>query len=432
MIFGTDGIRGKMGVAPLDETTIRKLGHVLGQWLGYDAAIVIGSDTRASCSAIATWLTHQLGVRTIDDLGVVPTPVVAYETKARGARLGIMITASHNPAGDNGIKFFDDQGLKIPYKLAQAWSAAVAAAPEPPPAQAPLTRAAEPVHYQNLVLEHFSAADFQGMRLGFDLANGAAFQLVPALCRALEIDAVFLADQPDGSNINQNVGAMHPQKLSSYVSQQRLDLGFAFDGDGDRLVLVAPDQIHGDIALYLLHRILREEGTRVSAVVGTIMCGLGLERCLETEGLELLRTPVGDQNVLAEMVASDLPLGGEPSGHLIQGDLFPAGDGFLAALRLARGLRRNPDLLSAARAAVPIYPYFEKAVPVARKPPIDSLPELQTAIDTLQAEVSAHGRLIVRYSGTEPKLRLYLEAPDLTPYRPALATIEDLIARRLT
>jgi len=432
MIFGTDGIRGRMGVPPLDGPTIRKLSRVIGAWLGEGAPVVIGRDTRASSQELAAWITGHLGPRLIADLGVVPTPTVAYETKARGARLGIMITASHNPAGDNGLKFFDSLGLKIPYSLAWTWSAAATEAAEPPPGPVPPTTPAAPDHYRSLVLRHFLPADFSGLRLGFDLANGATVKLIPEITGLLGIEATFLAANPDGFNINRDAGAMHPGTLASMVKGRDLDFGFAFDGDGDRLVLVAPDPVHGDIVLYVLAHILQREGIPITTLAGTIMCGLGLERCLRAEGVDLLRTPVGDQNVLAEMVARDLPLGGEPSGHLIQADLFAAGDGFLAALRLARGLRRHPDLLPAARERVAIYPYYEKALPVLRKPPLATLPDLQAAIGELRDSLSTDGRLIVRYSGTEPKLRVFLEAPDLAPPRAALTAIEKIIARQLT
>ena len=430
MIFGTDGIRARVGHYPLVRETIEALSATLNQWLPQPANVVMGRDTRLSSPEIQNWITAHLSSARVWDLGVVPTPVVAYETKARGADLGIMITASHNPAPDNGLKFFDGQGLKIQYQQARAWSAALEDNP-PLTGSPPSVTEDSPSNYRKFILQHFKAQDFSGVRMGFDLAHGAGFETVKQLCADLEIDAVFSGDGPNGSNINDGVGALHPQALEALVGKHQLQVAFALDGDGDRLTVAAPGFIHGDHVLYALYEIYRQEQLPVPQVVGTILCGLGLERALEKQGAKLIRTPVGDQNVLAELTARGLLLGGEPSGHLIQSDLFPAGDGFLGALRLAKALKKHPDLFGETQRAVPLFPVLETSYRVRAKPPLESIDDIQQAAGHLRQTMGTSGRLILRYSGTEPKLRLFVEAPDLNPLQRGVDSLETAIERTL-
>ncbi len=431
MIFGTDGIRARMGEAPLDQDTITKLSRVLRDALGAEATIVLGTDTRASCRDLRAWITAHLGGLFIHDLGIVPTPVVAFETRARGADLGIMITASHNPAEDNGLKFFDRTGLKLDYDQARLWSERVAAMQPVKIEQPPQTTTCAADNYLAFLRQHFKPADFAGLRAVFDLAHGAATHLAPEILRLLEVDAETIGAQPDGHNINQACGALHPEALSAHLRASGRSLGFALDGDGDRLVVCAPEPVPGDVVLYAMLEAYSLDRPVPRALVGTIMCGMGLEKALEARGIQLVRTPVGDQHVLAEMVAKGHHLGGEPSGHLIQADLFPAGDGLLAALRLARGLARRPDLLTQAAAAVPQFPVYEKALKVRHKPPLQSLTQVSAALAALERLVGGAGRVIVRYSGTESKLRIYVEGPDLSPWRAAIAALETAIAEEL-
>lgn len=431
MIFGTDGIRARVGQAPMDRTTIEKLSAVLFDWLPSKSRIVLGSDTRASGSQVNQWLLSSLDNTEVLDLGVVPTPVTAYETQAKGAHLGVMITASHNPAADNGLKFFDHRGLKISYDLAKTWSAQIQSH-NPSPTRPAASTAQKPDSYQRFILDHFRPEDFSGLHLGFDFAHGAGTGLLPELYSQLQMKIRPIGNRPDGHNINRGVGALHPQALITLTQEEGLDAGFALDGDGDRLQVVAEGQaIPGDVVLYALYRLFRQEGLEIPAVVGTIMCGMGLEQTLAKEGVQLIRTPVGDQNVLAELVARNLLLGGEPSGHIIQGDLFPAGDGFLAALRLARAMSRQPELWRQAIAAVPMFPVYEKAYPVRHKPGLETVPGFNEWRNQLESKLHQRGRLIVRYSGTEPKLRLFLEADQLAPYREAIAAFEHLVEKEL-
>lgn len=424
MIFGTDGIRATMGKAPLDQRTIETLSHVIRESLPDGATVVIGGDTRASRETLVQWITVHFGGLRILDLGIVPTPVVAFETAFREAHLGIMITASHNPAADNGLKFFDHEGLKLPFEQAAAWSDAVESRlTETLPATAKPARIAQDADgYRRFIAGRFMGQSLGHLPVTFDFAHGAAAHFGQELVSALGIDADFLGVSPDGTNINAGLGALHTDRLASHLEQNNRQLGFALDGDGDRLILVAPGEhgmqmIHGDVVLYALAQALRHRGETIDAVVGTILCGKGLEDALGTQDIRLIRTPVGDQNVLAKMVEEDLLLGGEPSGHLILSTLFRAGDGLLAALFLLQALQEQPDLLRKAQAAVPLYPTLERALPVREKPPLAEVPAIQRAQSDLAQQLDGEGRLIVRYSGTEPKLRLYMEAPSLDAYQ---------------
>ncbi|CAM2064291.1 hypothetical protein SCOR_02910 [Sulfidibacter corallicola] len=432
MIFGTDGLRARMDSYPLTREIIEKLSQVLKAWLPDGAEVVLGHDSRRSCATIRDWITSAMDGLRVWDLGLVPTPAVAFETRARGAQLGIMITASHNPAHDNGLKFFDGEGLKIRYDQAKAWSDAVLALdPRQCEGSADLVRT-QPTHYRSFLEETFGDTDFSQTPVAFDLANGAGSELVPPLLKALGIKAQILGATPDGDNINAGIGALHPETLHRTVVASGYLAGFALDGDGDRLIVVDRDgPLHGDLVLYALRKVMVAEGADIDTVVGTIMCGKGLEQSWASQGVALKRTPVGDQNVLAKLIEDDLLLGGEPSGHLLQCDLFPAGDGVLGALRLLRALTRTPDLLARARAEVPMYPVFENAYPVRHKPKLLTQPKTWSAMERLDAALADQGRLIVRYSGTEPKLRVFLEAPDLAPFKAGLAQLESAIAEEL-
>ena len=418
MIFGTDGLRATVGETPLSGPTIVRLSQVLREDLGHGARVVIGRDTRSSCNQLFQWITQQFSGISVLDLGVVPTAAVAYETRQHKAKLGIMITASHNPSSDNGYKFFDKTGLKIKYTQAQNWSDRVLAMEETPLPNPPNPIVQAPNGYRSLIRDQFKPEHFKGLRVAFDFAHGATTGIGEELITGLMPGAIFMGDFPNGTNINAGVGALHPEALTEVVQSKNLDIGFAFDGDGDRLVVVDADGVcHGDVLLYALKQVMVAEGLALNDVVGTILCGLGLEERLAEEDIRLHRTPVGDQNVLARMVEGKFHLGGEPSGHLIQADLFPAGDGLLAALRLARALRGNRGLLKQARERVPLYPVFEKAYPVRHKPSLDSLAPVQDALAQIERSVGKHGRIILRYSGTEPKIRVFVEANDLAPHQ---------------
>ncbi|MCB1049718.1 MAG: hypothetical protein KDC71_03895 [Acidobacteria bacterium] len=434
MLFGTDGIRAKMGQAPLDAETIQRIGQLLLHTYGPGGKIVVGSDTRGSCQQLKHWLFDGFPFENILDLGVVPTPVVAFETRARGAQLGIMLTASHNPPEYNGLKFFGPQGYKLPAETAQAWSDMVEndRVPHVQNGQ-PELHAATPEHYEKFLLSQFAQDQFKGQTLAWDLANGAGSTWVPNWVRPLMGLQPIVGDQPNGHNINLGFGALDVAHLSRLVREKGLAGGMALDGDGDRLVVVDAQgmAIHGDRVLYGLYRAMLEEGHLVKDVVGTILTGLGLESVFRLEGVSLHRTPVGDQYVLSHMLEHGLLLGGEPSGHLIQGDLFYAGDGFLAGLRLTRAMARNPHFWAEVNERIPLLPTFEKNVEVRVKPPLSTLRLVSAAAHQLERTMGEQGRLILRYSGTEPKLRVVVESGQLSRFQGEIEALLQAIQSEL-
>lgn len=434
MIFGTDGIRAEAGSPPLDAQTIRKLSGVLRSEFGPGVRVVCGRDTRRSGAQIHSWICHAWDGWELVDLGVVPTPVVAYETKARNAQLGVMLTASHNPAQYNGLKFFDGNGLKITRTVARRWSDQVEQMTSVPSPAAPHSIPAYPDAYRSMVTTHFGAEDFSGLTMAFDCANGACIHVAKQIAQDLKLDALFLGDAPDGTNINGHVGSLFPQAVARCVRDHDRHMGCALDGDGDRLVVVDAhgDVVHGDVLLYALSLCFEQEGLHLADVVGTILCGYGLERALDRRGMTLHRTPVGDQNVLATMQANGYLLGGEPSGHLIQGDLFPAGDGVLAALRLAKHLSRNPKLFQQAREQVPILPAYENAYVVRSKRPLNEVEPIKECVHALKQGLAGNGRLVLRYSGTEPKLRLWVESDQLSDVMGRIEQLERAIREVLS
>jgi len=425
-LFGTDGIRGEAGCFPLDETTVCAIGLALAEFAGPPGAgrILIGRDTRESGPWIADRLSQGLahgGVSAIHDLGVMPTPGLAYLTRARNYDLGIMISASHNPYRDNGIKLFSGRGFKIPddreleiERSIEAWRQA--------PAASACRGSAGPDDRESLAADYLAFLSRQAgnrlepLRVGLDVCNGAAFLMAPRLFRQIGATVTVINDRPDGRNINQDCGSQHLEGLTQTVKANSLDLGVAFDGDADRALFVTGSGkcLDGDHILYALSRDRKAKGALAGGqVVGTIMTNLALEKALAREGIPLIRTPVGDKHVLQAMRASGAVLGGEPSGHTILGDLHTTGDGLLTAVKLVElVVRRNAsldDLVSGYRP----FPQVLDGLWVSRKVPIDQSPELSRLIGDARAQLTDSGRMVVRYSGTEPLLRIMAEGREL-------------------
>lgn len=434
MIFGTDGIRGKVGRFPLDAATVLALSEVLRVFLGRRGRIVVGRDPRRFGDVLFDQLTRHLDSVEVWDLGVVTTPAVGAEARARNADLGVMITASHNPPEYNGLKFLDRHALKVSTDITATWSRDLEARTMPASGKPGRVIQDHARHYVKLLQEEFSAAELEGQRLGFDFAHGGASYLGREVLNALNVSAEIMGDRPDGGNINHGVGSLHPQRLGALVRECGLDVGFALDGDGDRLVVVdrRGDVIHGDVLLYALFHAVRERHPECCDLVGTIMCGKGLEVLLQEEGYRLHRTSVGDQNIIQHLVSHQLLFGGEPSGHIVLAHILPTGDGLLSALYLARHLRQYPDFLPWAVSRVPVFPTHERAIAVRHKPPLHTLPALQQAADALERRLGDEGRLIIRYSGTEPKIRLFVEARDLTPHQPLINALEAAVMEVLS
>jgi phosphoglucosamine mutase len=424
-LFGTDGIRAKAGTPPLDPPTVRRIGAALVRALprdpaaGDSARLLIGRDTRESGSWIERELAYGAGGAgaAVTSAGIVPTPAVAYLTRSIGYDAGVVISASHNPFEDNGIKVFSGRGEKFTERVEREVEAMVADASW----QVRDGEAAD-VPCEDLVgayLDHlravFPEAPRSPFRIAVDCANGATTTVAPALFKSLGFEAIVIGDTPDGRNINLRCGSTHPEALARTVIDQRLQLGIAFDGDGDRAIFVdhLGGIVNGDAVLLMCANQLRSERRlRGEAVVATVMSNIGLEIALRERGIELVRCAVGDKYVMEEMAARNLSLGGEQSGHVIFSDYLFTGDGLCTALNVLRTVALSGRTLADLASDLTTYPQVLLNVRVREKTDLATVPAVAAAIVRIESLLAGHGRLLVRYSGTEPLLRVMLEGRD--------------------
>jgi len=439
-LFGTDGIRARFGVPPLDpETVVRLIRHLargLPRPPDRPTQAVVGGDTRFSTPEIAAWVAAALeaeGVR-MRWAGVVPTPAVARLTLELGAQVGIAVSASHNPWEDNGIKLIDAAGLK--------WSREAEAALErsledPLPAGGRPADAAPTLlpdvdmelgarYVEALAAVAPGGEPLAGLRIALDAAHGAASTWAPVLYRRLGAEVEPVCDAPDGRNINRDCGSMHPEVAARATTAAAADLGLSFDGDADRVLLIdeAGEVRDGDAMLYLWARRLVERGELdPPRVVATSMSNLGLTRALADHGVEVVRCDVGDRAVVETMRREGIVLGGEQSGHLVHLDLSTTGDGMLTGLVLALEVAAAGRPVSALLAGFRRFPQVLENVRVTAQPPLETLPALAGEIEAVRRLLGKDGRLVLRYSGTEPLARVMIEGPEM-------ATVESL-ARRL-
>jgi phosphoglucosamine mutase len=423
-LFGTDGVRGRAGEHPLDAATVRRLGAALVRALPTkpDSAqlrptILIGRDTRESGVWIEQELAHGAageGAR-VTSAGVVPTPAIAYLTREHAFDVGVVISASHNPFEDNGIKVFSGRGEKFTERVEREIEAIVA-----DPAWAARPGPAQPVEWANLVgdyLDHLHAVLPDGMRvpgvrLAIDTANGATTPVAEPLFQRLGFATVAIGNAPDGRNINLDCGSTHPERLADTVVRQGCQLGVAFDGDGDRAIFADERGriVDGDAVLLMCARQLqRENRLKGNAVVATVMSNIGLEIAMRESGIDLVRCAVGDKYVMEEMLARDLSLGGEQSGHVIFSDYLFTGDGLCTALNVLRTMALTRRTLSALASDLTTYPQILLNVRVREKVDLTSVAPIAEVIKKVESHVAGQGRLLVRYSGTEPLLRVMLE-----------------------
>jgi len=420
-LFGTDGIRGVPGTPPLDDQTLFATGRALGDFLRREhgsAHALIGMDTRESGPHIAAVLAAGLekaGAST-EFAGVITTPGIACLVRQNDFQAGVVISASHNPYHDNGVKLFSHAGMKFPDAVEETLEAEILRLrPEQVSDRRPALVAnhARHVEYLDFLRSRMiDNANIAGLRVVLDCANGAAYQLGPELFRALNADVVATGVNPDGRNINAGCGSLHLEGLQKRVLAERARLGVAFDGDADRALFVSESGhvVNGDgvllaVARYLkAHQLLKDQ-----RVVATSMSNLGLERALAHEGISLARAAVGDRYVLEEMLKSGNNLGGEQSGHIIFLDDSPAGDGLLTAVKVAClvALRGSLGILVE---GLKDYPQKIVNVKVKSKPPLDSLPDVVRALAQAEAALGDNGRIVLRYSGTEPLARVMVEA----------------------
>ena len=428
-LFGTDGIRGEAGAPPLDDETVSRIGAALVDALvdaemGPPISIAVGCDTRASSPEIVRALAGGVaasGGRT-RFAGVVPTPAVAYLVALIDADAGVVVSASHNPWTDNGIKIFSAEGRKLPDAVEIDIERRIATSAASPPAEVhrDLLLGADYVAHLVRSLPH----RLDGLKVVIDAANGAAFEVAPAAFRAAGAEVVARNVAPDGRNINEGCGALHPEGMTRAVIETGASLGIALDGDADRII-VADDTgtiLDGDDVLYLWTLELEREGRKPEAVVGTVMSNWGLERALRDMGVLLIRAAVGDRYVVEEMERSGALLGGEPSGHLIRADLTTTGDGTLTGLHIAALVAASGRPLSAQPRFVHT-PQVLKNVRVREKTPFEAIPGFAARRRIAEQRLAGNGRLLLRYSGTEALARVMVEGAD--------AALVDAVARDL-
>ena len=452
-LFGTDGIRGVAGRFPLDERTVAIVGRSLVlnlvRELGRAPRIIIGRDTRESGPQIESALARgaMAGGATVRSAGVITTPGVAYITRAAPFDAGVVISASHNPYQDNGIKVFSPSGKKLVDEMERRIEADVAAADDENAASSQKAGELEWLHdqemreraYQESYINYLATdvsrgLRLEGLRLGVDCANGAASAIAPVLFDRLGAKVEVISAQPDGRNINEACGSLHQEALQRAVVDRGLDLGIAFDGDADRALFVDAEGnlVDGDATLLILADYLKQRDELPgNVVVATVMSNIGLEIALRERGIELVRAQVGDRFVLEELLARDAKLGGEQSGHIIFPAISLAGDGIITAIELLRAVREAGTALGQLAARMIRYPQLLVNIRVRSKPPLETLPEVKAESERLERDLQGRGRLLVRYSGTENLARVMIEGEDATTVREQANRLADLIRKAI-
>jgi phosphoglucosamine mutase len=421
--FGTDGVRGPYGGPVINEAFVARLGAAVARWLCDKAKVdtrkvVIGRDTRFSGPRLEAAIAAGLGSEGAApvSLGIVPTPAVSRAVRGLNAALGVVITASHNPAGDNGIKIFGPHGEKLTddeeARIEQLMPLAVSVT-----ASAPVAAVDTLTPYLAMVQAILPPGALRDWRIVLDTANGATCATSPVVLRALGATLVQLGDAPDGRNINDGVGSEHPESLVAQVRATGARLGVAHDGDGDRCVLVDEKGavLDGDEILTILAIHALAHGTlNAKTLVVTVQSNLGVDAAVRAAGGRVVRTPVGDRYVSEYMRAAGANLGGESSGHVLCTEVVPTGDGLVAALKVMEVMQTTGRPLSELRQVLKKFPQATANLLVQEKRPLESLPALGAAIAALEAGLGNQGRVLVRWSGTEPKLRFLVENTDET------------------
>ena len=437
--FGTDGIRGTVGQSPITPDFILRLAHAVGRVLKKDEprpTVLIGKDTRISGYMLESALESGFNSAGVDVvlLGPLPTPGVAYLTRAQRASLGVVISASHNPFADNGIKFFSAKGTK----LSDAWELAVEAALEEPPVWSQSANLGKTRRLDDAAGRYieFCKSTFandltlKGLKIVVDAAHGAAYHIAPKVFHELGAEVIAMGCAPDGLNINKDVGATHPEALVQAVRDHHADYGIALDGDADRLQMVDTKGrlYNGDELLYLMADDRLSRGDVLPGVVGTLMTNMAVELALKARGVELVRAKVGDRYVLELMESKKWILGGEGSGHLLALDQHTTGDGLISALQVLQACVRSNKSMAQLLSAVSLFP--QTLINVKIKPGTDwqSNAALQKVIKDVEKELGDSGRVLIRASGTEPLVRVMVEAKDPVQAQRCAQRIADTLA----
>lgn len=441
-LFGTDGIRATAGEYPLDYNSVYTLGHALIELLRTEKLpprVIIGRDTRES----GQWIEQAL-FQGIEDAngealsaGLIPTSAISFLTKQHGFSAGIVISASHNPYQDNGIKIFSAQGTKI----ANGWEEILERA---------IFESYYSVQKRDITVSSDNTLSFdyikflkiqfgsvrlpRKIKIVLDCSNGASSHIAPMIFSDMGFDVIAINASPDGMNINNGCGSLYPQNLAKKVVETGADIGVAYDGDADRALWVDERGriLNGDHTLFALARFMKEnDRLKTDTVVATTMSNMGLEKGLGEIGLKLVRTKVGDKYVLEEMMKINTNLGGEQSGHTIFLDDCPTGDGILTSIKMLEVMAAKDTTLSSMVAGFEEYPQILKNVPVSQKPDMQIYPEIVSAIKEVEKLLADSGRLNVRYSGTEPLARIMIEGPDLQQIERYAANLASVISKHL-
>lgn len=438
--FGTDGIRGRVGQAPITPDFFLHLGWAVGKVLASDPSldakapmVLIGKDTRISGYMFESALEAGLISAGVDVglLGPMPTPAIAYLTRTFQARAGIVISASHNPYADNGIKLFSTDGTKLSDELELAIEAQL---DQPMSTAARLGKARRISDAEGRYIEFCKGSlpwgfSLAGMKLVVDCANGATYKVAPEVFRELGATVTSLAVAPDGLNINEDCGSTDVRELQERVLAENADLGIAFDGDGDRVIFVdhTGAEVDGDELLYIiaLHKHAFEGGC--TGVVGTLMTNFGFEMALKELGVPFARAKVGDRYVLEMMKERDWCLGGESSGHIVCGDATTTGDGIISALQVLRALQKTGKSLQQMRNGLIKTPQCMINVPVAAKVDLERNDAVKTAVARVEAKLEGRGRVLLRASGTEPVIRVMVEGPRVELVNSLAAELADAV-----
>lgn len=420
--FGTDGIRGHVGTQPITPEFILKLGWAVGKVLARQRSgkVLIGKDTRISGYMFESVLEAGLSAAGVNThlLGPMPTPAIAYLTRTLRAQAGIVISASHNPYYDNGIKFFSAQGSKLPDELEYAIEQQLEL-PMTTVDSAELGKAQRVVDAPGRYIEFCKstvASDItlNGLKLVVDCANGAAYHIAPNVFRELGAEVIELGVEPNGLNINLDCGATQPEALRRTVLQEKADLGIALDGDGDRVVMVDHEGkiLDGDELLYIIAKHRKELGLLRGGVIGTVMSNLGFEQAMQHLDIDFIRVPVGDRYVIAELERRGWFLGGEPSGHLIYREATTTGDGIITALQVLSAMRHTQQSLLQLHSGLSKYPQALVNVKVEEQGEIQDKPRIQDALKAAEDALGKLGRVLIRRSGTESYVRVMVEGKE--------------------